>query len=94
MEPAQAVDAEIDIPLKSLKPSSDTAANPTMRTSNPNASKLAQLTEQIEQTDISRINGYLRLANIAGGASLFILGVVGLFTPYNYADLVVAAHLM
>jgi hypothetical protein len=52
------------------------------------------IAERIAQTDIARINGYMRLANLIGSAVLSVMAVVALFKIHSYSDFVIIAYML
>lgn len=60
---------------------------------NPVARKASGLVEKINNTDIARINGYLKLANVIGGGIFAILGIVGLFSIHSYGDFLIVGYI-
>lgn len=85
MEPAQAIESEPVAPQFTV---------PQVKTSPTPGMPASTLSDRITNTDIRRINGYLRIANIGGGGLFFLLGLVGLFIPDNYSDFIVAIFTM
>lgn len=54
----------------------------------------SKILDTITQTDIRRINGSLRLANISFSAIYIIVGIAGIFTPSSYSEMIVATDVV
>lgn len=53
-----------------------------------------QVMENIKNTNIQKINNYLKIANVAGGGLFFLMGVVSLVTPISFSDFILAIYIM
>lgn len=56
--------------------------------------KADALAHQISTTDIKRINGYMRLANLVAAALLEITCIIRLFSVPSYAHFLVVIYIM
>ena len=97
MEPATAVEttsasepvAKVDTAPQFTIPKISTTKAPA-----PSTGLRGSFADRITNTDIRRINGYLRFANIGGGIVLFLTGFIAMFLSGSYSEFVVAAFTM
>ncbi|RHY31729.1 hypothetical protein DYB32_003203 [Aphanomyces invadans] len=61
---------------------------------NKGAEVVSKYIDSINKTDIVRINGYLRFANIAVGVVFGLMGLVGIFSVSSYESFLVQLYVI